>query len=314
MNDITSSGQVDFFGLKRILIISVLSVAYLLLSYWLLGFRPEQFVLIILFNTLYFISASTRKFILGFAIFIVYWIIFDYMKAFPNYNYASVHIESLYLVEKKIFGIDSSGIRLTPNEYWLAHGNKFLDVLSGLFYLAWIPFPLIFGAYLFYNNKKLFFYFSFTFFLVNILGFIIYYSYPAAPPWYIQQYGFHFYPSTPGTTAGLAKFDKILHVDIFKSIYEKSSNVFAAMPSLHSAYPLIVVYYGIRNKMGLINLFYAFIMMGIWFAAVYTGHHYILDILAGIICGILGIILFNFLISKSRIFNEWIGQLVRKTS
>jgi len=314
MNDITRSGQVDFFGLRRILTLSVLSVVYLLLSYWLLGFRPEQFVLIILFNALYFISASTRKFILGFSIFIVYWIIFDYMKAFPNYNYASVHIESLYQAEKKIFGIDSSGSRITPNEYWLVHGNKFLDVLSGIFYLAWIPLPLIFGAYLFYNNKKLFFYFSFTFFLVNILGFIIYYSYPAAPPWYIQQNGFSFYPSTPGTTAGLAKFDKIFHADIFKSIYEKSSNVFAAMPSLHSAYPLIVFYYGIRNKMGISNLLFAIFMTGIWFAAVYTSHHYILDIFAGIICGIAGIILFNFLISKSKALDQWIDQLVRITS
>ena len=314
MNDITRSREMDFYDSRRILTLSVLSVVYILVSYWLVGFRPEQFVLIFLFNTLYFISAPTRKFILGFSIFIVYWIIFDYMKAFPNFNYSSVRIESLYEAEKKIFGINSSGVRVTPNEYWLVHGNQFLDVLAGFFYLTWIPVPLIFGTFLFYTNKKLFYHFSLSFFLVNVLGFIIYYTYPAAPPWYVQQYGFHFYPSTAGSTAGLAKFDSFFHTDIFKSIYQKSSNVFAAMPSLHSSYPLIVLYFGIKNKMGKINLLFAAIMIGIWFAAIYTSHHYILDILAGILCGVAGILLFNLLLSKSKFLNDWIDQLIRKTS
>jgi hypothetical protein len=83
------------------------------------------------------------------------------------------------------------------------------------------------------------------------LGFVVYYAYPAAPPWYIQVHGFNFHPLTQGNTAGLARFDKYFNVTIFKSIYSKGSNVFAAMPSLHSSYPVIVVYYGIKNRLGL---------------------------------------------------------------
>jgi hypothetical protein len=86
------------------------------------------------------------------------------------------------------------------------------------------------------------------------------------------------------------------------------------MPSLHSSYPLIVLYFGIKNKMGKINLLFAAIMIGIWFAAIYTSHHYILDILAGILCGVSGILLFNLLLSKSKFLNGWIDQLIRKTS
>ena len=34
-------------------------------------------------------------------------------------------------------------------------------------------------------------------------------------------------------------------------------------------------------------------MAGIWFTAVYTAHHYIIDVTLGIACALLGIVLFE---------------------
>ncbi|HCL06985.1 MAG TPA: PA-phosphatase [Chitinophagaceae bacterium] len=289
-----------FFSARHLLTTTVVSAAYLLLSYWLIGYKQDQLSLVILFNVCYYLSRITRKFILGFSIFIVFWIIFDFMKAFPNYLYQQVHIEDLYATEKKWFGIQQNGVILTPNEYWSVNHTTWLDILTGFFYLSWVPVPLGFAAFLFFKNRKWFLQFSLTFLLVNILGFIIYYVYPAAPPWYIQEYGFSFQAGTPGNTAGLSRFDTYFDVSIFKSLYAKSSNVFAAMPSLHSAYPLIVLYYGWKFRLKWINLFFALIMTGIWFSAVYTSHHYVLDVLAGIVCAITGILLFSWLLTKQK--------------
>lgn len=289
----------DFYGSKSILMMLGLSVGYLLLSRYLIGFRSEQIVLLVITNGFYFFSPSTRQFITAFSIFIVYWILFDYMKAFPNYNYNTVHIRSLYDLEKSIFGIGSGLAELTPNEFWIKHQNPFLDVMSGLFYLTWIPLPLSLAGYLFFKNRPQFFNFAFTFLLVNLIGFVIYYLYPAAPPWYSQQYGFEFIANTPGNTAGLSRFDAFFNVGIFKSIYEKSSNVFAAMPSLHSSYPLIALYYAIKSKISMgVTLLIAITLPGIWFAAVYTSHHYVLDVLAGIMCAIAGIFIVRFIGSR----------------
>ncbi len=213
-----------------------------------------------------------------------------------------------------MFGINFEGSRITPNEYWLRKGNTFFDVLAGIFYLTWVPVPLMFAAYLFLKKRRQFFYFSLTFFLVNMIGFIIYYMYPAAPPWYVQQHGFSFDPATHGSTAGFSKFDHFFHVEIFKSIYAKSSNVFAAMPSLHSSYPVIVLYYGLKNKLGWINILFAVIMLGIWFSAVYASHHYVFDVLMGIACAITGISLFQLLAEKSKAVSSFIERLVAVTS
>jgi hypothetical protein len=288
-----------------------ISAAYLLLSLWLVGFKTDQLVLVFIFNALFFFSKATRKFMLGFSIFIVYWILFDYMKAFPNYRYNVVHIEDLYDAEKRIFGISLHGMIVTPNEFWKINSNAFLDVLTGLFYLMWVPVPLAFAVYLFFKKKLEFVHFSLVFVWVNLLGFVVYYLFPAAPPWYVQEHGFVLIPGTPGNTAGLARFDQFFNITLFKGIYSKGSNVFAAMPSLHSAYPVIVVYYALRNKLGAINVFFVTVMVGIWFSAIYSSHHYSLDVLAGISCAILGIVSFQFLVKRPPL-KHFVGAIVKK--
>ncbi|GGH00369.1 phosphatase PAP2 family protein [Pedobacter zeae] len=300
----------NFYNIRNIYLTVAISVGYLLLSILLVGFKTDQLVLIFIFNTLFFISKGTRRFILGFSIFIVYWILFDYMKAFPNYLFNQVHIEDLYTLEKELFGIHYHGLILTPNEYWKINSTAFLDVLTGFFYLMWVPVPLAFATYLFFKNKEQFVQFSLTFVWVNLLGFVVYYAFPAAPPWYVQEHGFEFIAKTAGNTAGLARFDHYFGITLFHGIYSKGSNVFAAMPSLHSSYPVIVVYYGLKNRLGKINIFFFTVMFGIWFSAVYTSHHYMLDVLAGITCAFLGIVSFRWLMRYTG-FKRLITGLIR---
>ncbi len=284
------------------------SLIYLLSAILLLGFKTEQLSLIILFNVLYYISYSTRRFVLGFLIFIIFWIIFDFMKAIPNYTVNAIHIKDLYLREKLYFGINEMGEVLSPNEYANKHSNTVLDITAGLFYLNWVPVPLMFAFFLFRKNKSLFLQFSLSFLFVNLIGFAVYYLYPAAPPWYVKECGFDLKLNTPGHTAALSRFDEFFGVKIFDSIYSKSSNVFAAMPSLHASYPVIVFYYGLKSKLGLINAFFFIFMLGIWFAAVYTGHHYVLDVLAGIACAIIGLAIFQRILMKRKWFKQFLAK------
>jgi membrane-associated phospholipid phosphatase len=148
---------------------------------------------------------------------------------------------------------------------------------------------------------------------VYLIGFVIYYIYPAAPPWYVQQHGFELQPHTPGNTAGLIKFDEFFNVSIFRGLYAKGSNVFAAMPSLHSAYPLIVLYFAWKNNTGPFKIVSVIVTVGIWFAAVYTGHHYILDVLAGILCAIAGILLYERVLCRRYFFITFLEYLYRNT-
>ena len=305
--------KLSLFEKSSLLFAVIASISYLLLSYFLIGFKIDQVLLVLIFNTLYFSSFTTRRFITAFSIFIIYWIIFDYMKAFPNYRYNDVHIQDLYNWEKSWFGLSWNNQVVTPNEYFAQNTSTILDILSGIFYLCWIPVPFTFAAIMFFKNRQLFFQFSLTFILVNIFGWIGYYSYPAAPPWYVAQHGFDFIAATPGNIGGLARFDKLVGAGIFESIYAKSSNVFAAMPSLHAAYMMIVVFFANKAKMKGWTFLFAVIMLGIWFTAIYSSHHYVLDVVAGIICGFLGISLFQFW-ANSASGKKILGRMVKATS
>lgn len=300
---------------RSVTVITLISLGYLVLSYFVVGFRSDELVFVGLANGLFYASNITRKFLIAYLTFAGYWILFDYMKAFPNYNYATVHMADLYNTEKSLFGVHSNGVLMTLNEYFKLHSSTFIDVMTGLFYLCWIPVPFGFGVYLFFTNRRECLLFTLTFVLINLVGFVGYYTYPAAPPWYIQQYGFVFHPHTHEGIAGLARFDNYFHADIFGGIYTKGSNVFAAMPSLHSAYPILVFYFAFRNRMRVATVIFGIVMVGIWFAAVYTSHHYVLDVIAGISCSVIGIALFNLLLARWKWFGRFIDgweSLIRK--
>ncbi len=293
---------------RDIIITGLLSAAYLILSVSFIGFKADQLILVVICNVLYYATVATRKFILGFTVFIAYWVLYDSMKAYPNFTFNTVSIEDLYILEKFYFGINVEGQRLTLNEYFAANGNTFIDILTGIFYLCWIPVPLAFALYLYFTKRDFFLYFLMSFFLVNFLGFIIYYLYPAAPPWYVEKYGFEFVPLTDSNTAGLVKFDQYFGISLFGSLYAKGSNVFAAMPSMHSAYPFIVLYYSVKRRLKWGSVFFAIVTAGIWFAAVYTRHHYVLDVVFGVLVAIIGIGLFNILRTRVKVVRDFVNN------
>ncbi len=216
-----------------------------------------------------------------------------------------------YLVEKQLFGIDWIGSRMTLNEFFKLTHTPFLDFLTGFFYLNWVPIPLIFGFWLMTHHKKIFLKFSYAFLFTNLIGFVLYYIYPAAPPWYVDQYGFEIKFGIPGNAAGLLNFDKLIGVHLFEGLYQKNANVFAAIPSLHSSYPVLCLLYGAKLSKPWLNLVFFIFTIGIWFSAIYTGHHYLIDVAAGFLVAIVGYISFEYISEKTRIKN-WFDKFVEK--
>ena len=148
-----------------------------------------------------------------------------------------------------------------------------------------------------------------VFLFVNLIGFAGYYIHPAAPPWYVMKYGFEPILNTPGDVAGLGRFDEMTGLGIFDSLYSRNSNVFAAVPSLHSAYMVIAFYYSLKAKYpNFLRVIFGIIMLGIWFTAVYSAHHYIIDAILGASCSVLGIFIFEKILMKWSAFNRFIER------
>lgn len=292
-----------------------IAVIFLILTAVFVGYRPEHTILTLLYLFLFCFNTHTRKLAVGLLPFLLFGISYDWMRVYPNYKVNPIDVEDLYNLEKTLFGIHSGGNTLIPCEYFQLHNNPVLDFLCGIFYLGWVPIPIGFGLYLFFKkHRDNFLRFGIVFLFVNLLGFMGYYIHPAAPPWYAMNYGFQPVINTPGNMAGLARFDELVGLPIFHSIYGRNANVFAAVPSLHSAYLVVTLYYALRDKVNLIwTSFIVVFMFGIWFTAVYMGHHYLVDVILGILCALAGIFLFEKCLMKwpkfSRFYDRYLHYI-----
>lgn len=280
---------------NEILTVVVIAIIFIAITTVFVGLRSEHLLIVSVFLILFFAGKSARKLAVGLLPFFIFGISYDWMRVYPNYEVNPIDVRNLYDLEKFLFGIEENGTLLIPCEYFALHHSVIADILAGFFYLCWVPVPIAFGLWLYLKkDRRLYLRFSMVFLLVNLIGFAGYYIHPAAPPWYAINYGFEAILNTPGNTAALGRFDELVGLPIFDSLYSRNSNVFAAIPSLHAAYMVVAFYYALVKKChpAIITIF-AVLMCGIWFTAVYSSHHYIIDVLLGITCALLGIFIFE---------------------
>ncbi|MDY4649908.1 MAG: phosphatase PAP2 family protein [Muribaculaceae bacterium] len=287
---------------RRELLISLAILAlWLFVTVAFVGFRSEHILLCAAFLLLFIPYQSSRKLVVALLPFFIFGISYDWMNLLPNYEVNPVDVEGLYTTEKRLFGITvAEGAVLTPNEYFALHHCSAMDFMSGIFYLCWVPLPIIFGIWLYFKGeRRAYLHFAIVFLLVNLIGFAFYYIHPAAPPWYVAMHGMEAIPGTPGEVAGLGRFDEMTGLNIFHLLYSRNANVFAALPSLHSAYTLVALIYAIRFKAPrLWIILLAVVTLGIWLTAVYSSHHYIIDVMCGIICALVGSLLFETAVAR----------------
>jgi hypothetical protein len=266
----------------------VLGVTYPTLIAWLGGFRSDHLWMGALVLLDYY-NEKSRKFLSYFLPFILTGVVYDSMRYFYWEGIAGrVHVADPYYRDLRWFGIpmwsDGSLQRVTPNEYFLTHHSSFFDLLCGFAYLTFVGQYLLTAFYLFSKKQwSLLHVFGWCFLCVNLMGFVTYFIYPAAPPWYVTQYGLGpALPQVQPSSAAAQRFDQLLGTHFFDGIYRRGVDVYGAYPSLHIAYPFLVAWVtfqsGFLRRFRLPSVGFYFLMC---FSAVYLQHHYVVDLLLG---------------------------------
>lgn len=193
----------------------------------------------------------------------------------------TIHTGDLWELERSLFPAIVNGEPSIWPAYFNLHNNAVLDFFCGFSYAAYLFEVFAALGYFFFVKNPRFERLAWAFLAVNTIGVITYMLYPAAPPWYVLQYG----PGpadllAPPSAAGAARFDALLGTTYFANFYARNPNVFGAMPSLHAAYPVLVLWF-VWHKGWLWRLMAAGFAALVCFSAIYLAHHYILDVLAG---------------------------------
>ena len=262
----------------------IFGLAYVVAIYALGGIQSRHVMMGLAISFLAAYNEKTDRFLKYFFPFMLTGIVYDSMRYYYWWGIeGNVRVAEPYLYEKALFGIHMGDKILTPNEYWQLHTNKILDFFCGFAYLTFV-FEYVGAAFALYFARRydLLKTFGWCFLLVNVMGFATYYIYPAAPPWYVEMYGMGpakmFISATP---AGAARFDVIFGTHFFDGMYGNSVDVYGAFPSLHVAYPLLVAWAAFEAKRLRILAVAFFLLM--CFSAIYLNHHYILDVILGLL-------------------------------
>ncbi len=270
-----------------------LLAAFWAAHYALGGLRIDHFATA-LFVLLYYGGPFTRSLYLLLLPFVLYLILYDSQGYYDDALRGKVRVAEPYLFDMIYFGIETDAGRLLPTQWWQNHTHPVLDVIVSLSYITFVPVFLAVALYFRYRLgergtsvlsadavQKQTHALMWGMFWLNLLCCSTYYWYPAAPPWYVDQYGLldPVRLDAPPSAAGAARFDALFGVTLFAEFYSRTPNVFGAIPSLHVAFPLLSVYFAFKLRS--LRVFCVAFYLLICFGAVYLNHHYILDILWG---------------------------------
>jgi hypothetical protein len=259
-------------------------VVYALYSAARHDLRPEHLLLIAVVAALAYTSLRTKELLFGLYPLGLVAILFDGMRPFQRLGLSEdrVHICDVRALEARLFGLTVNGERITLHDWFQTHHSLALDLYCAIPYATFIFACIACATFLYVKDRPAMRRFAWGFFLLNLAGFITYHVIPAAPPWYFHARGC-VVDLTARASEGvpLGRVDAFLGVAYFRGMYSKAASVFGAIPSLHCAYPLLVILEGWRTfgkKLRAVAIVYYASMV---FSAVYLDHHWVIDAILG---------------------------------
>ncbi len=234
-------------------------------------------ILFLVFLTIFTIYGHGKEYIRKFAPFVALLIAYDALRGVVPFISHRVHFTEMINFDKWMFGGQVPTI-------WLQHMfyNGVLHWYDYYFYFVYMLHflaPFIIAALIWKFRPKYYWQFAGALLLLSYAGFITYIIFPAAPPWMAGQ--MHFIPAvTQISTAVWWGWG----VHSIPNLYAHfNPNPVAAVPSLHSAYPmldLLFVYKFFGRKFAIPFAIYP---ISIWIGVVYLGEHYVFDVILGIL-------------------------------
>lgn len=247
--------------------------------------RWEHAVFLLAPPLLAFASQRSKRLFVGLFPFMILALVYDAMFLVKNVGLTPerVHVCDLRAFDTRLFGLTVGHERISVHDWLQSHATLALDLFCAIPYGTFLYASVAFAIFLWVRDFGAMNRFGWTFLAVNLLGFVTYHLYPAAPPWYFHSHGCLVDLAARASEGpNLARVDAWLGFPYFASFYGRSNDVFGAVPSLHVTYPLLISIYGypyFRRELRALSLGYFVLMC---FSAVYLDHHWVTDVLLGI--------------------------------
>ena len=261
---------------------------------------PDRYFLILLVPALFL--GVARRYVLDFLPFIALMLVYEEARGLAHIVSPHPYYAPQLDIDRWLFG--------TVPTLWLQahlwHGSldwwqRVLSVLVRLHFI--VPPTLLFLIWL--VDRARYYRYALTILAVSFFGALVFALWPAAPPWMASRDGW------------IAHVVRIDYLPIGGGLQSSSHswieghllrNDAAAVPSLHAAYAMLVLLFlvAIDRRLWPVGLAYA---LGMWFAIVFFGEHYVSDALLGIAIAVLGWIVIGRLVPRTLLAGPFTAPL-----
>jgi hypothetical protein len=231
-----------------------------------------------------------RSFVVGWAPLFLFWIAYDRLRLIQPLLFERVGVAWPYELERLAFGWLAFGA--TPPhaaQAWLAAADGHPVVAALRFgaeavYVSHIfVYPLLFLYWWVrglsrQRDRDRFGLHVRAFTALNVSGLLCYLLLPAAPPWWVTLYGFA--QPTPELVAG-ADLAAAMGGTLVAKTIATAPQWFAAVPSLHGAYPVLLLLLNLKTAKPATLAVVAVYGAAIWASTVILNQHYVVDLVAG---------------------------------
>ncbi|MBI4211124.1 MAG: inositol phosphorylceramide synthase [Deltaproteobacteria bacterium] len=232
-----------------------------------------------------FLLERCRQAIVLFLPFLAYVLFYDFFRLVPFSFLTPIHVTDVYLAELTLFGVRSAEGLIPISTYLKDYISLPFSCVAAVFYSVFLPAVPITALVLWKRaSSRVAERFLAAFFIMNMLAFMTEMFMPVAPPWYVTKCGFGA-PLVPilGDPARLIEVERFLGTHFYTSSYQMSAIVFGAFPSMHAGITALVFFYVATLKKKGLTILAGLYLLGMCFSAVYLEHHYVVDLMAGIL-------------------------------
>ena len=265
--------------------VKIITLVYLVLvcGYMIshrIWFSPDQFFVFALFGATFI--GKAKMFFKDWIPFLLFYLGYDFLRGLVPYVTNHVNIFPMINFDKFIFGflptVKLQSLLYDPNRI------QWYDYIAVTLYICHFVTPMIVGYFFWLKDRNFFKKYTLGILGVSYAAFITYIIFPAMPPWMASNLGY--IPTIKEVTGIVMSHFLKTNINLPSIFSFVGGNPVAAIPSLHAALPTMVFLFLFKwnKKAGIAFIPY---LLGVYFAVVYLGEHYVVDVIIGALYSII---------------------------
>ncbi len=261
-------------------------------------FWTPDSLFIILF-AIFVVFGQVRPFLIRFLPLVSLLLLYELFRGVADDWNGTVHFTEMIVADRWLF---NGAMPPSVLQSWWWDGQvRWYDFYFYFLYTIHFLMPIILAVILWKKADRYYWPFVWAIVGLSFAAFVTYIIFPAAPPWMAKELGYFPEPMYRVSSDIWAA----MGIQNFSEVYNRlPANPVAAVPSLHSAYPLLFslfVLLAFGRKFWWIFIY----PVSMWVGVVYLGEHYVIDV-------ILGALYAGISVYASLVFMAWYRRELRR--